>query len=330
MTNISSQLQLTLFLCLLAAICFHINDCTIAHSQTIHPALKTDGYSAQSESSAAVNSTSDNQLPPGNQPQAENYTAKKSHFVGKKRLNPFRPTSDKSCETANTRTDSIKLPKARNIRASINSPVDSAKQTAKISLRKLSDKVLYQSANDIPNISVNSQSGITKTKGQLASEAAFFQSTSNLEISSSNSGQTKEFALAQSTSKLPANPSQDSDVTWDFELQTVPPEEPIRDSSVIWDFELQSKSDDRSRSLTRSTKQPTHPIKASTLNNARLIYVPAVPAVDSQGRYILKPKVMLSSGEAISDIPHGKRTGKRKASPPSGPVAGILNRYFAR
>jgi hypothetical protein len=81
-------------------------------------------------------------------------------------------------------------------------------------------------------------------------------------------------------------------------MQEVMPAKPTL--NVTWDFELQSESNDRSHLLTKITTQPTYQTQAITPNKPRLIYQPAVLSVDKHGRMILKPKVMLSSGEVIS------------------------------
>ncbi len=276
-------------------------DCTIVYCQTIQPAARIDNHSAQSESSNAVVSTSDSQSPPDNRRQPMNGTAKKSS-VGKRFPNPFnRYLSDKPCETGTVSKDPKKqLIKPRKARAT-------HLKACPRCLKKLQRQ---------RKTSVHGCATCTKSPRTASTEAA---------KQTAESEQTMDLALAQPISILPANPTLDSNVTWDIELQAVIPATLTHDSSVTWDFEVQSEGDDRPHSSTGLTTQPTRQIQAATPNNTKLIYRPAVPTVDKQGRMVLKPTVMLSSGEIISDISHSQRTHKRSVSPPDGPVATIVN-----
>jgi hypothetical protein len=136
---------------------------------------------------------------------------------------------------------------------------------------------------------------LKKTGKAISTKIASLESEKH---SSESEQLNTDLTLAQPISMLPAKPILDSNVRWDFEMQDVMPAKPTL--NVTWDFELLSESNERSLSLTKSPTHPAPQIQAVTHIKTRLIYQPAVPTVDKHGRMILKPKVMLSSGEVIS------------------------------
>jgi hypothetical protein len=327
-TRTFPKTQLTLFHCLLAAICFNMIDCTIVYCQAIQPGAEIDNRSAQSESSIAVVSTSDIRSLPDNRRQPMNgignyHSVGESTFVFCQTIQRVAKSDNHSSQSES----SIVLVSTSDSR----SPPDNRRQPINGTTKTNSFGKIFPNpfSRYLSDKTCETGTVIKESKKQLINARKTKSSrTASMEAAkqAAESEQTMDLAFAQPISILPANPTLDSNVTWEFELQAVIPAKLTQVSRVTWDSELQSESDDRPHSSTGLTTQPTRQMQAATPNNTKLIYRPAVPTVDKQGRILLKPIVTLSSGEIISDTSHSKRIHKRSVSHSVGPVAIIVNR----